>query len=334
MHDGVLSQHAVTGLLAACRKIVGHFKHSSLAYCRLKEIQQNLGLPQHRLKQDEQTQWNSLLYMIQSVIKQKVALAAYATKHDIAQLSSHQLDLANKVVAALSPVEEITRSLSSDTASVSLVLSYIRMLTKCLEKHHDDDGVQGMKREMLKSLRRRYGNAESHECLVLSSILDPRFKDKCFTSVQVQTDARELLQQKVSALSLFEQDRTEADLVEPSPKRPRTALLECFSEILETGVSVHKDSGNKVALYLSEPLIEFHKGSEYLTWWANSQNRFPSLANLAQKYLCAPPTSVPSERLFSLASDVYADKQNRLAPQRAETLLFIKSNYNLIRHKC
>ena len=242
----------------------------------------------------------------QSVVEQKVALAAYATKHDIAQLSSHQLDLANKVVAALSPVEEITRSLSSDTASVSLVLSYIRMLTKCLEKHHDDDGVQGMKREMLKSLRRRYGNAESHECLVLSSILDPRFKDKCFTSVQAQTDAQELLQQKVSALRSVGQDRTEADSVEPPPKRPCTALLECFSEILEeAGASVHNDSGNEVALYLSEPLIEFHKGSEYLTWWANSQNRFPSLANLAQKYLCAPPTSVPSERLFSLAGDVY-----------------------------
>ena len=81
VHDGVLSQRAVTGLLAACHKIVGHLKHSSLAYCRLKEIQQNLGLPQHRLKQDEPTWWNSSLYMIQSVIEQKVALAAYATKH-------------------------------------------------------------------------------------------------------------------------------------------------------------------------------------------------------------------------------------------------------------
>ena len=180
------------------------------------------------------------------------------------------------------------------------------MLTKCLEKHHDDDGVQGMKREMLKSLRRRYGNAESHECLVLSSILDPRFKDKCFTSAQAQTDARELLQQKVSALSSVGQNRTEADSVEPPPKRPRTALLKCFSEILkEAGASVHKDSGNEVALYLSEPLIEFHKGSEHLTWWTNNRNHFPSLANLAQKYLCAPPTSVPSERLFSLAGDVY-----------------------------
>ena len=157
VHNGILSQHAVNGLLVVCRKIVGHFKHSSVAYHRLKEFQQNLGLPQHCLKQDEPTRWNSSLYMIQSVIEQKVALAAYATEHGIAQLSAQQLDLANKVVAALLPVEEITKSISADAASVSVVLPYIRMLTRSLEKHHDDDGVQGMKREMLKSLRRRYG---------------------------------------------------------------------------------------------------------------------------------------------------------------------------------
>ena len=324
VHDGVLSQRAVNGLLAVCRKIVGHFKHSTVAYHRLKEIQQTLGLPQHRLKQDEPTRWNSSLYMIQSVIEQKVALAAYATEHGIAQLSAHQLDLANKVVAALLPVEEITKSISADAASVSVVLPYIRMLTKSLEKHHHDDGVQGMKREMLKSLRGRYGDAESNEFLVCSSFLDPHFKDKCFSSGQVKTVARELLQQRLSALSTPVHASENIDSEEPAPKRSRTALLECFSEILqEAGASVSEDSENEIARYLSEPLIEFHKGNQYLTWWANNQNRFPSLAKLAQKYLCAPPTSVPSERLFSLAGDVYDEKRNRLAPERAETLLFI-----------
>lgn len=53
-----------------------------------------------------------------------------------------------EVVAVLSSVEEITQSILY--VSVSVVLPYIRMLTKTLEKHHDDV-VQGMKREMLKS---------------------------------------------------------------------------------------------------------------------------------------------------------------------------------------
>ena len=52
VHDGVLSQKAVISALSVCRKIVGHFQHSSLAYSKLAMIQESLGLPQHRLIQD------------------------------------------------------------------------------------------------------------------------------------------------------------------------------------------------------------------------------------------------------------------------------------------
>ena len=120
---------------------MGHFKHSSLAYSYLREIQNNLSLPPHRLKQDEPTRWNSTLYMIQSIIEQKMALAAYSAEHDLVQLSSHQLDLANKIVAALSPVEEITKSISANAASVSAIIPFIRMLHRSLEKHHNDIGA-------------------------------------------------------------------------------------------------------------------------------------------------------------------------------------------------
>ena len=45
VHDGVLSQRAVIDILAICRNIVGHFKHSSLTYSHIREIQINLSLP-------------------------------------------------------------------------------------------------------------------------------------------------------------------------------------------------------------------------------------------------------------------------------------------------
>ena len=38
VHDGVLSQKAVISALSVCRKIVGHFQHSSLAYSKLAMI--------------------------------------------------------------------------------------------------------------------------------------------------------------------------------------------------------------------------------------------------------------------------------------------------------
>jgi len=42
IHDCILDQRAVSDALAACRRLVGHFKHSSAASHRLTELQKEL----------------------------------------------------------------------------------------------------------------------------------------------------------------------------------------------------------------------------------------------------------------------------------------------------
>ena len=68
----------------------------------------------------------------------------------------------------------------------------------------------------------------------------------------------------------------------------------------EAGASVD-DSGNEVDRYITEPLIEFHGVNHGLKWWAIKKPQVPFLAELAQRYLSVPPTSVPSERLLNQA---------------------------------
>ena len=127
VHDRVLSQKIVTDTLANARRIVSHFKCSPLAYGQLKEIQENLQLPVHCLKHDELTRWNSSLYMLQVLIEQKMALAVYASEYsDIVPLTSVQLDVAMKAVKVVTLVEEMTRSICTDVASVSLIIPFVR----------------------------------------------------------------------------------------------------------------------------------------------------------------------------------------------------------------
>ena len=61
--DGLLSQRAITDIIAICRSIVGHFHRSSTASHCLTKIQDSLKIPKHKLKQDVNTTWNSTLYM-------------------------------------------------------------------------------------------------------------------------------------------------------------------------------------------------------------------------------------------------------------------------------
>ena len=333
--DGVISQRAVSDLLAVCRTIVGHFKRSTIAYDKLKAIQQRLDLPQHHLKQDEPTHWNTSLYMLESIIEQKVALAAYSVDGSIPLLTASQLDTANKVVKVLKPVEEITKCISKDEATISLIIPLVCALQKTLEEHDDDSGVRRMKAEMLNFLQRRYSDMETTDCLALATIIDPRFKDKSFSSSY--QDVKALLQEKYK--EWYELVQEPLSLEPPTAKRvavdtaKESRLWGCLSEILSKAsnpTDVASDSSeNEVNQYLCEPLLDFKTGNP-LKWWKCHHQRFPVLAKIAQRYLSAPPTSVPSERLFSGAGLVYDDKRSRLNPNMAESLLLIRYNLPLV----
>jgi len=59
IHDGVLALKDIQDLLAARRRIVGHYKHSNVAFHALQKIQAQLELKVCALYQDEPTWWNS-----------------------------------------------------------------------------------------------------------------------------------------------------------------------------------------------------------------------------------------------------------------------------------
>ena len=181
--------------------------------------------------------------MLEAILEQKMALAAYATEYgDIQQLSPNQLDLIGKVVKVFGYIEEITKSITCDSASVSMIIPFIRGLRLTLEKNDDSHrGVRTMKADMLQSLNGRYDGVEEEEVLAVATMLDPRFKD-FFSTTDAKATAREMLITKMSELS--SEDVTQV-------QRNDNKILRCFSEILEeSGTCVAGDIGDtKVEQY-------------------------------------------------------------------------------------
>nr|XP_023693584.1 zinc finger BED domain-containing protein 4-like [Paramormyrops kingsleyae] len=344
VNEGQLAQRSIADVVATGRKLIGHFKHSPLAYSRLYDIQAQLNQPKKRLQQDVSTRWNSTVYMLQSLLEQRRAICVYAAENDLpATLTAHQWELMDNVLTILAPFEELTKEISSSTATAADVIPAITALKRLLEKPASTDrGVGTAKATLLEAVVRRFNNIEQEPLYSLATVLDPRYKNRYF-SAEVKDEVKLLLLAKLEKL----QPRCTAvdekpvagtstgletgDSDAPSGKRC-SLLFEVHNEILKENTEKEQQLANQSALqvqsYLSEVPID--RSQDPLAYWKLNKNRFPHLALLAQVYLSAPWTSIESERLFSLAGHVVDEKRSRMSGDKAEKLLFIKKNLPLM----
>jgi len=63
-----------------------------------------------------------------------------------------------------------------------------------------------------------------------------------------------------------------------------------------------------------------------IKWWKTYCAQLPLLSSMAQKYLCIPATSMPSERAFSVAGNIVTSKRSCLLPENTEMLTFLAYN--------
>ncbi|XP_076828944.1 zinc finger BED domain-containing protein 4-like [Brachyhypopomus gauderio] len=353
VNEGLLAQRNVSDALAIGRKIVGHFKHSPQAYSRLEDIQMELNMPLKRLMQDVRTRWNSTYHMIKSLTEQKRVLCAYSAEYELpATLGTQQWGLLEKVMTTLAPFEELTREVSSSSSSASDVIPIVCVLKRFLSRENEDDeGIKKMKSILLEAVNRRFRDVESEPLYTFATLLDPRYKDRCFTNIEASKQAKALLVVEVmkteEVLRKTTADSSEpaegascSAALEPAKKTPRmdsashSRLESIFDEMLKenTVESVSQlattSARFEIQTYLSKPTIQ--RSDNSLLYWHVNQPRLPTLASTAAKFLCAPTTSVESERLFSTAAIIIDERRSRLTAEKAEMLIFLKKNLPLM----
>jgi hypothetical protein len=70
-------------LLAKCRKIVGHFRHSPTQTAALAAVQKAAGCAQLRLVQDVATRWGSSLQMVTRLLQSRESLGEFFNECDV-----------------------------------------------------------------------------------------------------------------------------------------------------------------------------------------------------------------------------------------------------------
>ena len=103
-------------------------------------------------------------------------------------------------------------------------------------------------------------------------------------------------------------------------------LGQCLGKSLSmsTTLTFHQRVKQELDQYLSHPLLDVEESA--LDWWKIEAVRYPTVAKLAQKYLCLCATSVASEHVFSCGGHVVSDRRTCLKPEKVDSLVFLALN--------
>lgn len=350
--QALFSENEIKDLLKKCRKIVGHFHHSEPATRKLKDCQKQCGLPEHALVQDIDVRWNSTYLMLQRLLEQKNAVNLYSVEHGkIDSLQSNEWVIAKNLTSVLSFFYEATLELSFDNACISIVIPLISLLNRKLQVRYESDNemMTKMKNSLYESMNNRFSSVKKLPSLMVATLLDPRFKSKYLNSNEVDIAVTELISFLTESEGNKKSSRTtDNDNANDSVASTSTCVPQAHSiqQEKESLWDVHDNTSSqtetteseegtkhflkeKIQSYLSEPLLQ--RNADIYSYWNCSP--YPILRSAVLKYLSAPPTSVPSEQLFSAAGQIYSDRRNNLHGENVEKLLFMAYNIRLFNYE-
>jgi len=128
----------------------------------------------------------------------------------------------------------------------------------------------------------------------------------------------------------IKQEAMEKPVLKKSRKKTDTEdWLEDIMIVGEERPEVALQPAQKIRLEMDRYFAEIAIGlrEDPLTWWLEREGLFPCISRLARKYLSVPASSVPSERIFSLAGNIVSRKRASLKPENVDMFIFMKKNY-------
>lgn len=333
-----MKDQRVVRAVRVCKNIVSAFSYSWKKKKALAKAQQELNLPQHKLKTACVTRWGSMQMMTARVLEQKKAITQVLaddkkSRHLVPSWSD--LDVLEAVNKALSPLMEFTDALSGEEyVTISFVKPILHILNSRVLAEEEDDVelTKTIKTSILEYLKGKYSDPTTEKLLDTASFVDPRFKTTYISAHHVYTIQEKVKKEMESAAAVHRESSTES--TEPSTssteaKKPKRSLGSFFkgSEATPSPVptlSLHQTIEAELSSYLVSPMLD-SEGNP-LEWWRKHHVYFPTLSKVAKKYLCIPATSSPSERVFSSGGNIVTCLRSCLKPEKVNMLVFLSKN--------
>lgn len=279
------------------------------------------------LKKECPTRWNSLLTMLESLLKSRQlverCLASLRLFDKIPSVEDWQIiqDLVN----FLQVFKKATELLSgSQYPTCSMALLFRSELASALEACTSDSRVIAeLKRNMRAKFDNRFPVSDLHVC---AAMLDPSQRHLAIIQqylARCEINGVEFLSNMISKYC----STSAVMAATPGPTSSANNDDEpAWKKAKQEMIAKHTNVTSSTDRELQQYRCISTASDDLLQWWKRQADTFPKLSLLAQGILAVPATSAPSERVFSTAGLVLQAKRSSLAPENVNKIIFVHDN--------
>ncbi|XP_069855906.1 zinc finger BED domain-containing protein 4 [Dipodomys merriami] len=330
--EAIKSQRMVQNLLSTARKLCERVHRSPRAREKLAELQKEYELPPHPLIQDVPSRWSTSFHMLERLIEQKRAVNEMSVECNFRELiSCDQWEVMQSVCHALRPFDTASREMSAHVSTLSQVIPMIHILSRKVEMLFGETmGIDTMLKSLKEAMASRLSATLHDPRYVFATLLDPRYKASLFTEEEAEQYRQDLIRELEILNSTSEDTATSNGCDSGSPSKDCGGEESLWSLVAKVK---RRDGREKlpedmVLAYLEEEVLDH--SCDPLTYWGLKRASWPGLSTLAVRFLGCPPSTVPSEKLFSTPTEAGGCGQPRLLTEHFEKLIFLKVNLPLI----
>nr|XP_006110692.1 septin-2 isoform X2 [Pelodiscus sinensis]XP_014425111.1 septin-2 isoform X2 [Pelodiscus sinensis]XP_025036523.1 septin-2 isoform X2 [Pelodiscus sinensis] len=268
-----LNDGGFENMIAKCRKLVGHFKHSPANSTELGIQQAANGQKQEPLVQDISTRWNSTLAMIQCLLCKKTIIMSTLNlqKHHLSVPTDKEFEKLQKLKKPCRFVIELLEGMGGKRrlyVSCSMVLPAFCHIFQVMAVSDDDNPAYVVRfKNTFTTYFTKHKESTNLRFLKIATALDPSFQNlKCLPKSEgdeVWNILSEVLKEQSSDAETRE--------TEP-PKKPKSNF--CWWHLIQIVIKHNPSSAWMHVLWNGGRSMKGH---------------------LAHKYLATPATTVPCE---------------------------------------
>ena len=238
--------------------------------------------------------------------KKKAIVSYVSDAQNLPALDGNKWNLFSKLVSVLRKFHEVTVSLSRRQSLISEIIPQITFLEAFIMKVQKNSiaahGIGTTLSKLQAAIIHRCGKYCDNHDIILATFWQhlqqlvlqtyETLKDKNETSTSGSNTQTEdvAIVNETSTLSNHSSDLDQFDFDQCFAEMQKEPNNHCASKSKESLIE------SEFQKYILEPLISNDKNP--LEWWQQHLVSYPLLSGLANKFLCAPPSSIESERVF------------------------------------